>query len=103
MLLARVVGTVVASQKADKLDGLRLLIVESTDAAGQSEGALATKAVAADAIGAGLGDLVLCVTGSSARQTQMTCDRPIDAAVVAIVDTVEALDAISYHKAEDRF
>ena len=59
--------------------------------------------VAADAVGAGLGDLVMLASGSSARQTTVTDGRPIDATVMAIVDLVESQREYTYRKDEDNF
>jgi microcompartment protein CcmK/EutM len=86
MLLGRVVGTVVASRKEDRLVGAKLLVVRNLDV----EGAEASGyAVAVDAVGAGVGEVVLVATGSSARQTAVTHERPCDAVVMAIVDEWE--------------
>jgi microcompartment protein CcmK/EutM len=86
MLLGRVVGTVVASRKEDELTGLKLLLVRGADAHGNPTGGLV---VAIDAVGAGVGEVVLYASGSSARQTKVTKDRPVDATIMAIVDAVE--------------
>jgi microcompartment protein CcmK/EutM len=86
MLLGRVIGTVVASRKETTLDGLKLLVVRACDVDGNPSGATV---VAADAVGAGLGEVVLYASGSSARQTEVTNNRPVDATVMAIVDSVE--------------
>jgi microcompartment protein CcmK/EutM len=84
MLLAKVVGTVVATRKEASLDGLKLLLVRPVDEEGQETGA---PLVAADAVGAGQDEIVLVASGSSARQTQVTDKRPVDAVVMAIVDS----------------
>ncbi|MCS6799046.1 MAG: EutN/CcmL family microcompartment protein [Myxococcota bacterium] len=96
MLLARVIGTVVASRKEAELEGLKLLLLRGCDLDGQPSGA---PLVAADAVGAGVGEVVLYATGSSARQTKVTKDRPVDAVVMAIVDLVEADGRPRYEKA----
>lgn len=98
MLLGKVIGTVVASKKDPELEGLRLLVVKVTDLAGKPTGGVI---VAADAVGAGVGELVLYAAGSSARQTAQTKDRPIDHVIMAIVDQVEVDGALSYDKATD--
>ena len=98
MLLARVIGTVVATRKEAELEGLKLLLLQATEPDGTAKGGFV---VAADAVGAGLGDLVLYATGSSARQTVVTKDRPIDATVMAIVDAVEERGALKYDKQQD--
>lgn len=95
MVLAKVVGTVVASRKEPNLEGLKLLLVRVVDELGKETGA---SVVAADAVGAGPGEVVLIAAGSSARQTTMTDKRPIDAVVMAIVDTVAVGDEVTYKK-----
>ena len=98
MLIARVVGTVVASRKETELEGLKLLLLQGVGADGKGKGA---HLVAADAVGAGVGDVVLYCSGSSARQTQVTKDRPVDAVVMAIVDIISDQNDVTYHKAND--
>ncbi|HKA91908.1 MAG TPA: EutN/CcmL family microcompartment protein [Haliangiales bacterium] len=91
-----VVGTVVATRKEAELEGLKLLVVKACDFDGKPTGA---SVVAADAVGAGLGEVVLYASGSSARQTRVTQNRPVDATIMAIVDTVEIDGARRYVKA----
>lgn len=86
MFLARVVGTVVATRKDERLVGLKLLIVRPTGPSGTDAGA---GVVAVDTVDAGRGDHVLVVTGSSARMAAGLSERPVDAAIVGVVDTVE--------------
>ncbi len=86
MLLAKVVGTVVATRKDPKVDGLKMLLLRQVNPENLKEGAYV---VAHDAVGAGVGEIVLYASGSSARQTEVTKDRPSDAVVMAIVDTWE--------------
>ena len=88
MLLGKVIGTLVATRKEPTVEGLKLLIVRACDVDGKPTG---STVVAVDAVGAGLGEIVLVCAGSSARQTQMTQNRPVDATIMAIVDEV-ALD-----------
>jgi microcompartment protein CcmK/EutM len=97
MLLGRVVGTLVATRKEPTLDGLKFLVLKQLDVEGQETGGYR---VAADAVGAGLGEVVLYATGSSARQTKLTDRRPCDAVIMAIVDTLEVDGAVKYQKAE---
>jgi microcompartment protein CcmK/EutM len=85
MVLGRVIGTLVASRKEPTLDGLKLLVVRACDVDGKP---LSSIAVAVDAVGAGLGEVVLYCAGSSARQTTVTKDRPVDATIMAIVDAI---------------
>ena len=86
MLLGRVAGTLVASQKEANLEGLKFLVVRQLDVDNEETGGYV---VAADAVGAGVGEVVLYDTGSSARQTVLTNNRPCDAVIKAIVDTWE--------------
>ena len=95
MLLGKVVGTVVASRKEETLDGLKFLLLRQLDVEGEETGAYR---VAADAVGAGLGEVVLFATGSSARQTKLTDRRPCDAVIMAIVDLVEVEGVFTYDK-----
>ncbi len=86
MKLAQVIGTVVSTRKEETIDGLRLMLLQPTDGVGKAAGA---PLVAADAVGAGIGETVLFASGSSARQTEVTNNRPVDAVIMAIVDCVE--------------
>ena len=87
MVLGKVIGTLVASRKEPTLEGLKLLVVRACDVDGKlsPSGAIA---VAIDAVGAGIGEVVLYAAGSSARQTQATQNRPVDATIMAIVDEI---------------
>ncbi len=84
MLLGRVTGTVVASQKEAHMEGFTFLLVRQVGIDNADAGGYV---VAVDAVGAGVGELVMYASGSSARQTSTTRDRPCDAVVMAIVDT----------------
>jgi microcompartment protein CcmK/EutM len=95
MLIGKVVGTVVATRKEEELQGSKLLLVRGMDLEGNLSGALV---VAVDAVGAGVGEVVLYASGSSARQTRVTKDRPVDATVMAIVDEIEVGGQTKYHK-----
>jgi microcompartment protein CcmK/EutM len=86
MLLAKVVGTVVATRKDPRIEGLKFLLLRQVNPENLKEGGYV---VANDAVGAGVGELVLYASGSSARQTEVTKDRPCDAVVMAIVDSWE--------------
>lgn len=85
MILAKVTGTVIASQKDENLSGLKLLLCRELDS---NQKPLQTYHVAVDAVKAGEGDVVLLAYGSSARMTNVTRQAPIDAVTIAIVDTV---------------
>jgi len=95
MLLGKVVGTVVATRKEPEIEGLRMLMVRGLDLDGKPT---ATLVVAVDAVGAGVGEVVLYASGSSARQTKVTKDRPVDATIMAIVDEVEVGGKLTYVK-----
>jgi microcompartment protein CcmK/EutM len=85
MVLGKVIGTLVASRKEPTLEGLKLLVVRACDVEGKPNGGIV---VAVDAVGAGIGEVVLYASGSSARQTQATQNRPVDATIMAIVDEI---------------
>jgi microcompartment protein CcmK/EutM len=97
MLLGKVVGTVVATRKESTLDGLKFLVLKQLDIEGQETGGYR---VAADAVGAGMGEVVLYATGSAARQTVLTDRRPCDGVIMAIVDTLEVDGVVKYEKAQ---
>lgn len=84
MQLGRVVGTVVSTAKEATLEGRKLLIVRILDLDANETGAYV---VAIDSVAAGVGEVVLVSTGSSARMTEATRDRPADAVIAAIVDS----------------
>ncbi len=86
MVLGKVIGNVWATRKDEKLVGVKLLIVRSVDLDYKEKD---TFVVAADSVGAGVGEIVLYCTGSSARQTEISQDRPVDAVIMAIVDKLE--------------
>jgi microcompartment protein CcmK/EutM len=95
VVLGRVAGTLVASRKEASMEGLKFLVVRHLDVENADLGSFV---VAADAVGAGVGEVVLVATGSSARQTEATRDRPCDAVVMAIVDTWEVGGEEKFHK-----
>ena len=95
MLIGKVVGTVVATRKEAELEGSKLLLVRGMDLDGNVNGPLV---VAVDAVGAGTGEVVLYASGSSARQTKVTKDRPVDATIMAIVDQIEVGGQLKYNK-----
>jgi microcompartment protein CcmK/EutM len=86
LLLAKIIGTVVATRKDPRLDGHKLLLVRGMDPSGKVDGAYL---VAVDTVDAGVGETVLIVSGSSARMASGMKDCPVDAAIVGIVDHVE--------------
>lgn len=92
MTLGRVVGTVVSTRKDERLEGFKLLIVKAVDPDGTEKNSYV---VAVDTVDAGISDLVLVVTGSSARMSSGCQERPVDAAVVGIIDTVDLPDVVA--------
>ncbi len=86
MLLGEVIGTVVATRKEATMEGFKFLVVKGLGVDGKRS---SSSVVAVDAVGAGVGEVVLYATGSAARQTVATKDRPCDAVIMAIVDTWE--------------
>ena len=89
MIIARVIGTVVATRKDERLSGAKLLLVRPITLQGEDE---SSYLVAIDTVGAGVREKVLVVSGSSARLAEGMKDRPVDAAIVGIIDTVEVAD-----------
>ena len=95
MKLGRIVGTVVATRKDPKVEGLRLYLVQDVDLSLREKDSFV---VTADAMGAGVGEVVLYASGSSARQTEQTQNRPVDAVVMAIVDHLDRDGETLYNK-----
>lgn len=86
MLIARIIGTVVSSQKDERLSGKKLLIVKFLNLDGTDQGGYT---VAVDTVGAGFHEKVLIVAGSSARLAEGNKDCPIDAAIIGVIDSVD--------------
>jgi microcompartment protein CcmK/EutM len=97
MLIGKVVGTVVSTRKEEELNGSKFLLVRGMDLEGNVNGPIV---VAVDAVGAGVGEVVLYASGSSARQTKATKDRPVDATIMAIVDQLEVGGSLKYDKSK---
>jgi microcompartment protein CcmK/EutM len=89
LLLAKILGTVVATRKDPKLEASKLLLARPVDPSGKLEGGYL---VAVDTVDAGVGETVLIVSGSSARMAAGMKDCPVDAAIVGIVDHVEVTE-----------
>ncbi len=97
MVLAKVVGTVVASQKEPTLEGTKFLVLERLDEKLKGKNDFV---IAIDAVGAGEGEVVLFASGSSARQTSVSKDRPCDAVIMAIVDSFTIHGTTVFKKSE---
>lgn len=95
MFIAEVIGAVVTTHKPDNMEGLSLRLVRKITPEGEvSE----TYSVAVDVAGADVGEYVLVTAGSAARQTASTDNRPVDAVIMAIVDTWHIHDFVKYEK-----
>ena len=86
MLLGKVIGTVWSTKKDEQLVGFKFLIVKQMNLDGKIT---ENFVVAVDSVGAGVGETVLYASGSSARQTIITKDKPVDAVIMAIVDKLD--------------
>lgn len=95
MILARVSGTLVATQRSDAVPAARYLVVTPADQRGEPRG---SALVALDTVGAGRDEIVLVAQGSSARQTKLSDKKAIDAVVIGIVDQVEDSGTVTYKK-----
>jgi microcompartment protein CcmK/EutM len=93
-----VAGTLVASRKEPLMEGMKFLVVRQLDSDNADTG---NYVVAVDAVGAGVGEVVLYASGSSARQTELTRDRPVDAVIMAIVDSWDVGGEERYHKGRE--
>ena len=96
MVLARVVGSVVSTIKESRLEGIKFLLLEKIDVntlKGKND-----FVVAMDAVGAGEGEIVFFVSGSSSRQTEVTNGKPSDATIIAIVDSFDINGRTAYSK-----
>lgn len=96
MLLGKVVGTLVATRKDEKLEGFKFLVVKRLNIQNEETGEYV---IAADAVQAGIGEVILYATGSSARQTVLTDKKPCDAVIMAVVDTWELNGEVKFQKA----
>jgi len=96
MLLARVTGTVVSTCKEQRIEGIKFLLLEKIDAAtmqGKKD-----YVVAMDSVGAGIDEVVFYASGSSSRMTAVTDGKPSDAAIIAIVDSIDVKGDMVYQK-----
>ncbi|MFE7064824.1 EutN/CcmL family microcompartment protein [Sutcliffiella sp. NPDC057660] len=96
MIIAKVTGSIVSTTKAEKLKGKKLLIVTPLDMKTIEEDG--KPIVAIDTVGSGVGEVVLVVSGSSARQTEITNGVPVDAAIVGVVDQIEIEGSLTFKK-----
>ena len=100
MILARVCGQVVSTRKSENLEGFKILIIQPLDMETiEPKGA---PVVSLDKVGAGEGEVVVAVSGSSARQTKQTDAKPTDNSIVAIVDSVNINGVCTFKKEDDK-
>ena len=99
MVLAKVVGTVVSTNKEPKIEGIKFLLLEKINP--QTMEGLSDFVVAMDSVGAGNGEIVFYAAGSSSRMTRVTEGRPSDATITAIVDNIDCNGKPVYRKDRD--
>lgn len=96
MIVAKVIGTLVSTNKTEKLNGLKLLIVVPISISNQME--KGDPIVAIDTVGSGEGEIVMCVSGSSARLTAITEGKPVDFVTIGIIDSMEINGEVVFQK-----
>lgn len=96
MYLGKVIGNVVSTNKSIKLTGLKLLLIQQIDVSTMKAGG--NPVIAIDSVGAGTGEVVMVVTGGSARQVDEANGKPVDATIIGIIDTVEVEGNILFRK-----
>jgi ethanolamine utilization protein EutN len=96
MIIGKVIGNVVSTSKAEKLHGKKLLIVQPLDMISLEP--TGKPVVTIDTVGSGKGEVVMVVSGSSARQTEVTNGTPVDAAIIGIIDQVEIEGKLTFEK-----
>ncbi len=94
-MIAKVVGEVVTSHKVPGIVGHKLLVIQPTDPAGAAKG---NPIVATDGVGAGVGEVVLVCQGSSARMTEVSEGKPVDAVIIGIIDSITSGGQEVFHK-----
>ena len=95
MILGKVVGTVISTQKNIDIKGAKFLLIEKCNHKGEKKGNFL---VALDIIGAGKDELVMISESTSARETPVTMNKPIDALIVGIIDVIDDNEKVSYRK-----
>lgn len=98
MQLARVIGSIVSTRKSERLEGLKLLVAIPIDMDTMQE--KGSPFVTVDTVGAGEGEIVMWAGGSSSRQTESTTGKPVDSAIIGIVDFVDIQGRCIYDKAK---
>lgn len=104
MFIGRVTGSIVSTHKVDSMVGQKLFVVEPLRVDETNKDSLKSTGrtfIVVDAVGAGEGEVVLYVEGSSARYTEQTKKLPIDAAIIGIIDKVQVQEATVYNKSQE--
>ncbi|MBF8983115.1 EutN/CcmL family microcompartment protein [Lutibacter sp. B2] len=97
MQIGRIVGTVVATRKDERLTGHKLMITQMVDVSGNIQG---HPIIAVDTVGAGIGELVLFTKGTSARFAANKPESPIDAAIIGIIDNIDVYEEFLVNKGD---
>jgi microcompartment protein CcmK/EutM len=100
MQIAKVIGSIVSTSKSEKLRGFKLLLVKPIDLDTFEEKGSAI--VSVDAVGAGEGEIVMIVGGSSSRWTEITSEKPVDSAIIAIIDYIDVGKKRIFSKNEEK-
>ena len=95
MIIGKITGTIVSTRKDEKLEGFKFYVVEELDLNMNYTG---KNVIAVDIVGAGINEVVMVAQGSSARQSSFTEGKPVDSAVIAIIDTINVKDEQKYKK-----
>lgn len=95
MIIGKITGTVVSTRKDEFLEGFKFYVIDEVDLNMNPTGKYI---IAVDIVGAGIGEVVLVVQGSSARQSTITENKPVDAVVIAIIDAIEVKGETKYLK-----
>jgi len=95
MIIGKITGTIVSTRKDEKLEGFKFYVVEELDLNMNYTG---KNVIAVDIVGAGIHEVVMVAQGSSARQSSFTEGKPVDSAVIAIIDTINVKDEQKYKK-----
>lgn len=96
MIVGRVCGSVVSTNKSDRMKGMKMLLVREIDIPTQEE--TGDPKIAIDTIGAGDGEVVLCVSGSPSRLTETTDNKPVDLAIIGIIDSIDLIGKRIFEK-----
>lgn len=94
MIIAKIVGSIVSTTKDEKLNGKKMLVIQPLDM--ETMEASGSQIVSIDTVGSGIDEIVMVVGGSSARQTEITKNTPVDSAIIGIIDHITIEGKITY-------